>query len=218
MLSPSDRLSHVRQQIDRACKTARRAASTVDLVAVSKTRTADEIEALIGAGHRAFGESRVEEAEAKWSALRQRHPGLTLHMIGRLQSNKAAEAVALFDVVHSLDRPSLLDALAAAGVKAGRFPACFVQVNIGAEEQKGGVAIGGLGAFLDHVRASPLPLAGLMCIPPAGQEAAPYFALCHELARRHRLTGLSMGMSADYPAAVLLGATIVRVGAALFED
>ena len=138
-------------------------------------------------------------------------------MIGRLQSNKAEEAVALFDSIHSLDRPSLLGALARAGGKVGRFPPVFMQVNIGGEEQKGGVAVAGLGPFLDQVRASPLPLAGLMCIPPAGAQPGPYFALLAELARRHDVTGLSMGMSADYPAAIMLGATMVRVGSALFE-
>ena len=137
-------------------------------------------------------------------------------MIGRLQSNKAAEAVALFDTIHSLDRGSLLDSLADAATRAGRFPDCFVQVNVGAEEQKGGVALADLGDFLARVRASPLPLAGLMCIPPAGLEPAPFFAFLNELARRHDVTGLSMGMSADYETAVMLGATHVRVGSALF--
>ncbi len=137
-------------------------------------------------------------------------------MIGRLQSNKAAEAVALFDTIHSLDRPSLLVALVDAGTRAGRFPDCFVQVNVGEEDQKGGVALAGLGEFLAQVRASPLPLAGLMCIPPAELEPAPFFALLNELARRHDVTGLSMGMSADYETAVMLGATHVRVGSALF--
>ena len=159
----------------------------------------------------------MQEAAAKWPALRERHPGIRLHMIGRLQSNKADEAVALFDSIHSLDRPSLLAALAKAGDKAGRFQPVFVQVNIGGEEQKGGIDVAGLGPFLDQVRASPLSLAGLMCIPPAGRQPAPYFALLAELARRHDVTGLSMGMSADYPAAVMLGATVVRVGTALFE-
>ena len=137
-------------------------------------------------------------------------------MIGRLQSNKAAEAVALFDTIHSLDRPALLASLVEAGLRAGRFPDCFVQVNVGAEEQKGGVALDDLVGFLDQVRASPLPLAGLMCIPPAGREPAPFFALLGELARRHDVTGLSMGMSADYETAAMLGATHVRVGSALF--
>lgn len=188
------------------------------LVAVSKTRTSEEIEALIEAGQRAFGESRVQEVEAKWPALLQRHPELKLHCIGRLQSNKADAAVALFDVIHSLDRPSLLDALVRAGERAGRFPQVYVQVNLGEEEQKGGVALAELPVFLARVRASPLPLGGLMAIPPLGVEPSPYFALLAKLARRHDVSGLSMGMSGDYPAAVMLGATVVRVGSALFED
>jgi uncharacterized pyridoxal phosphate-containing UPF0001 family protein len=139
-------------------------------------------------------------------------------MIGRLQSNKADEAIALFDSIHSLDRPSLLTALAKAADKAGRFPPVYVQVNIGAEEQKGGIGVGDLPAFLEQVRASPLPLAGLMCIPPTSQQPGPYFALLAELGRRHDVNGLSMGMSADYPTAVILGVTVVRVGTALFEN
>ena len=183
---------------------------------MSKTRLVEQIEPLIAAGQRDFGESRVQEAAAKWPALREKYPDIRLHMIGRLQSNKAAEAVVLFGTIHSLDRPSLLDALVEAGTKAGRFPDCFVQVNVGAEDQKGGIALAELGEFLGKVRASPLPLAGLMCIPPAGLEPAPFFALLSELARRHDVTGLSMGMSADYETAVMLGATHVRVGSALF--
>lgn len=196
---------------------ARRDPRDVTLIAVTKGRTAGQIDSLVAAGQRDFGESRVQEAAAKWPELRERHPGIRLHMIGRLQSNKADEAVALFDSIHSLDRSSLLAALAKAGDKAGRFPPVFVQVNIGGEAQKGGIDVAGLGPFLDQVRSSPLPLAGLMCIPPAGQQSGPYFALLAELARRHDATGLSMGMSADYPAAVMLGATMVRVGTALFE-
>ena len=183
---------------------------------MSKTRLVEQIEPLIAAGQRDFGESRVQEAAAKWPPLREKYPDIRLHMIGRLQSNKAVEAVALFDTIHSLDRPSLLDALAEAGTKAGRVPDCFVQVNVGAEDQKGGIALAELGEFLGKVRASPLPLAGLMCIPPAGLEPAPFFALLSELARRHDITGLSMGMSADYEVAVMLGATHIRVGSALF--
>ena len=183
---------------------------------MSKTCLVEQIEPLIAAGQRDFGESRVQEAAAKWPALREQHPDLRLHMIGRLQSNKAVEAITLFDTIHSLDRPSLLDALAEAGIKAGRFPDCFVQVNVGAEDQKGGIPLADLGQFLGEVRASPLPLAGLMCIPPAGLEHAPFFALLGELARRHDVTGLSMGMSADYEDAVMLGATHIRVGSALF--
>lgn len=188
------------------------------MVAVSKTRSADEIEALIGAGQQAFGESRVQEAEAKWPALRELHPHLKLHCIGRLQSNKADAAVGLFDVIHSLDRPSLLDALVRAGDRARRVPQVYVQVNIGEEEQKGGINLANLPAFIEQVRASPLPLVGLMAIPPLGVEPSPYFALLAKLARRHDVTGLSMGMSGDYRAAIMLGATVVRVGSALFED
>jgi len=215
---PTSKLAEVRNGIADACKLARRKPEDVKLIAVTKGRIADEIEPLLAAGHRDFGENRVQEAAAKWPALRERFPDVRLHMIGQLQSNKADEAVALFDVIHSLDRPSLLTALAKAGDKAGRFPAAYVQVNIGAEEQKGGVAVDALGPFLDEVRASPLPLAGLMCIPPDGHQPGPYFALLAELARRHDVSGLSMGMSGDYTIAVMMGATAVRVGSALFDD
>jgi pyridoxal phosphate enzyme (YggS family) len=189
----------------------------VALVAVSKGRPADEIAPLIEAGQRDFGENRVQEALAKWPAMLASHPDIRLHAIGRLQSNKAADAVRLFAVIHSLDRRSLLDALVGEAVKAGRFPAVYVQVNIGNEQQKGGCAIGEVGALLGAVRASPLPLAGLMCIPPLGLEPAPFFALLAKFARDHGVAGLSMGMSADFKEAVMLGATVVRVGTALFE-
>ena len=204
--------------IDAAARLARRNPAEVELIAVSKGRSAEEMEALMAAGQHNFGESRVQEALAKWPALLASHPNVRLHAIGRLQSNKAAEAVKLFDVIHSLDRHSLLDALVKEAEKAARFPTVFVQVNVGAEEQKGGCAIESAGELVDAVRASPLPLAGLMCIPPLGLEPAPFFALLAKLARRHGVTGLSMGMSADYEAAVMLGATAVRVGTALFED
>jgi pyridoxal phosphate enzyme (YggS family) len=218
MTDAAIRLADVREQIARAAKSARRNAGDVTLIAVTKMRGAAEIGPLIAAGVRHFGENRVAEAAEKWPSLRAGHPGLKLHMIGRLQSNKAAEAVELFDVIHSLDRPSLLEALIAASERAGRLPDVYVQVNIGAEEQKGGIAIADLPAFLDQARASPLPLAGLMAMPPLGQQPGPYFALLAELAWRHGVGGLSMGMSADYPTAVMLGATAVRVGSALFED
>ncbi len=211
------RLTEVRNGIAAACKVARRDASDVTLIAVSKGCPAETIVPLIAAGQRDFGENRVQEALAKWPEIRAAHPDIRLHMIGQLQSNKADEAVAMFESIHSLDRPSLLAALAKAAQKASRFPLVHVQVNIGAEAQKGGVPVDALGGFLDQVRAAPLPLAGLMCIPPAGQQPGPYFALLAELARRHDVTGLSMGMSADYPTAVMLGATAVRVGTALFE-
>ncbi len=218
MSSAADRRNYILEGIVSAAKLARRDPADVQLIAVSKTRTAEEIEALIEAGQRDFGESRVQEALAKWPAILARHSHVRLHGIGRLQSNKAAEAVKLFDVIHSLDRRSLLDALVGAAEKAGRFPAVYVQVNIGEEEQKGGCPIGEVGDLVAAVRASPLPLAGLMCIPPLGIEPTPFFALLNKLARRHDVMTLSMGMSADYKQAVMLGATAVRVGTALFED
>ncbi len=218
MTDAATRLTQVRDQIARAAKAARRDPADITLVAVTKQRGAAEIEPLIAAGVTDFGENRVAEAAEKWPALRAAHPGLALHMIGQLQSNKADEAVQLFDVIHSLDRPSLLQALVKAGEKAGRFPKVYVQVNIGGEEQKGGVAIDQLPLFLEQVRTSPLPLAGLMAMPPLDQQPGPYFALLAELARRHGVNGLSMGMSGDYPTAVMLGATTIRVGSALFED
>ena len=210
------RLDTIRSHIARVCKPARRAPQDVTLIAVSKTQDAGAIQPLIDAGQRVFGENRVQEAQGKWPALRAAYPDLALHLIGQLQSNKAEEAVALFDVIHSLDRPSLLTALAKAMDKAGRRVPCFVQVNIGDEAQKGGCPINELPAFIAAVRAADVPLAGLMCIPPADTEAAPFFALLAKLAADNGVTGLSMGMSGDYETAVMLGATHVRVGTALF--
>ena len=218
MTSAADRRQKILEDIVQAAAVAKRNPVDVQLIAVSKGRSAEEIEALIEAGQRDFGENRVQEAHSKWLALRERYPEVRLHEIGRLQSNKAAEAVALFDMIHSLDRRSLLDALVKEAENADRFPRVYVQVNIGEEEQKGGCAIGEIETLIDAVRASPLPLAGLMAIPPLGVEAAPYFALLAKRARRHDVTGLSIGMSADFKSAVMLGATAVRVGTALFED
>ena len=217
MTDAASRLDSIHQGISDAARLARRLPEAVTLVAVSKTRSAAEIEQLIAAGQRDFGESRVQEADAKWPALLERYPDVRLHAIGRLQSNKAEDAVRLFGTIHSLDRSSLLRALVQAGAKVGRLPTVYVQVNIGDEQQKGGVAMADLPGFLDQVRASPLPLAGLMAIPPLGPEPSPYFALLAKLARRHKLDGLSIGMSGDYRAAMMLGATVVRVGSALFE-
>jgi pyridoxal phosphate enzyme (YggS family) len=210
------RLADVREKIARAARLAGRPPESVELIAVSKTHDAAAIQPLIHAGQRVFGENRVQEAAAKWPALREVTPDVALHLVGQLQSNKADEAVALFDAIHSLDRPSLVTALAKAMDKAGTRPACFVQVNVGNEAQKGGCRVADLPGLLAEVRTADLPLAGLMCIPPADVEAAPYFALLAKLARDHGLGGLSMGMSSDYETAVTIGATHVRVGTALF--
>lgn len=218
MGSAADRLNRIREEIADAAHLAKRDPAAVRLIAVSKSRSADGIEPLIAAGQRDFGENRIQESLAKWPALIARHPDVRLHEVGRLQSNKAAEAVQLFDTIHSLDRPSLLDALVKEAAKAGRTPSLYVQVNIGEEKQKGGCAIGEVGELVDAVRASPLPLAGLMAMPPQGAEPGPYFALLAELARRHDVSGLSIGMSSDFKTAIMLGATVVRIGTALFED
>ena len=186
------------------------------LVAISKTHEAEAIEPLLAAGQRVFGENRVQEAQAKWPALRERFPDAELHLVGSLQSNKAADAVALFDCIHSLDRLSLVSALGKAMDKAGRQVPCFVQVDIGEEPQKGGCAIADLGSLLEQARAAGVPVIGLMCVPPLGIEPAPFFALLDKLARDHGLAGRSMGMSGDYETAIMLGATHVRVGTALF--
>ena len=217
-MSAAARRGKILDELASAARLARRKPEDVRLIAVSKTRTPEEIAELVEAGQRDFGESRVQEALDKWPDLLAREPGLRLHCIGRLQSNKAADAVRLFDVIHSLDRPSLLDALVRESEHAGRFPAVYVQVNIGEEEQKGGCPIAETGALVAAVRSSPLPLAGLMAIPPMGVEPAPYFALLAKLAREHGVDGLSMGMSGDFKPAVMLGATAVRIGTALFED
>ncbi|HEX8127372.1 MAG TPA: YggS family pyridoxal phosphate-dependent enzyme [Allosphingosinicella sp.] len=217
-VSPAQRLQEVRDSIERSARLARRPGAGVTLIAVSKTQGPDSIRPLIEAGQRHFGENRVQEAQAKWPALKAEAADLRLHLIGRLQSNKAAEAVELFDSIHSVDRPSLVAALAEAMAKAGRRPDCFVQVNIGDEPQKGGCAVADLPTMIEASREAGLPIGGLMCIPPAEVEPAPYFALLAKLARRHGLDGLSMGMSADFGTAVAVGATHVRVGTALFGE
>ncbi|MBC7159178.1 MAG: YggS family pyridoxal phosphate-dependent enzyme [Porphyrobacter sp.] len=212
----ASKLAAVEDRIAHACRIAGRPRAEVTLIAISKTHPADAIAPLIAAGQRVFGENRVQEAEGKWPALRERYDGIALHLVGRLQSNKADEAVALFDAIHSLDRPRLVTALARAMDRAGRRIPCFVQVNIGEEPQKGGCAIAGLSALLEQARAADLPLAGLMCVPPQEIEPAPFFALLDKLARDHGLPGRSMGMSGDFETAIMLGATHVRIGTALF--
>ncbi len=210
------RLSLVRDAMNRASDDARRPAQDSVLIAVSKTHDAAAIRPLIAAGQRHFGENRVQEAAAKWPDMRLDHPDIILHMVGQLQSNKAEDAVRLFDVIHALDRPSLLTALARAMDRANRRIPCFIQVDLAGEPQKGGVAPAHLAALIASARAADIPLAGLMTVPPAGLEPAPWFALLAKLADDHGLTGLSMGMSGDYPTAIRTGATHVRVGTALF--
>lgn len=211
-------LHDIKAQIASAAKLARRKAADIELIAVSKTRDADAIRLLLDAGHRAFGENRVQEAQSKWPALRDEFPDTQLHLIGQLQSNKADEAVALFDCIHSLDRLSLAKALGKAMRQLDRKVPCFIQVNIGDEPQKGGCMVGDLPELIAATQAEGIEIAGLMCLPPADIEPAPFFALLAELAARHGLGGLSMGMSDDFATAIMLGATHVRVGTALFGE
>jgi pyridoxal phosphate enzyme (YggS family) len=212
-------LAKVRGEIARACVEAGRDPATVTLVAIAKTFGAAAVELVIAQGQRVFGENRVQEAKAKWPPLRERYGGLELHLVGPLQSNKAKEAVAMFEAIHSLDRPSLAEALAKEIAKQGRKPALFIELNTGAEPQKSGVlpeqADGFVAACRNHYR---LEIAGLMCLPPAGEAPAPHFALTAKIARRNGLAFLSMGMSADFPIAIQFGATHVRVGTAIFGE
>ena len=213
----SVRLASVREEIGRACRDAGRDALSVTLVAVSKTFDAAAIRPVIAAGQRVFGENRVQEAQAKWPALRAEHPDLELHLIGPLQSNKARDAVALFDAIHSVDRPSLCAALAKEIARQGRSPLLFVEINAGAEPQKAGVLPEEADAFLAACRETyGLTIRGLMCIPPLEEAPAPHFALTAKIARRNGLNLLSMGMSADFPTAIAFGATHIRVGTAIF--
>ena len=214
--SPEQRLAEIRSAIGKAARLASRDPDQVTLIAVSKTHPAEAVRPLIAAGQRVFGENRVQEAQAKWPALKAETPDIVLHLIGSLQSNKAAEAVALFDAVHSVDRLSLVESLGREMARQGRRPDCFLQVNIGDEPQKGGCPVAELPALVDAATAAGLPVVGLMCIPPADVEPAPYFALLAKLARRHGLAGLSMGMSGDFETAVMVGATHIRIGTALF--
>ena len=212
-------LVEVRNEIARACAEAQRDPATVTLVAISKMFGADAIAPVIAAGQRVFGENRVQEAKAKWPALRERHPDIELHLVGPLQSNKTKDAVALFDAIHSVDRPSLAQALAKEFARQTRRPTLFVEINTGAEPQKAGVLPEEADAFLKTCRDDyGLVISGLMCIPPADEPAAPHFALTAKIAKRNGLALLSMGMSADFPLAIAFGATHVRVGTAIFGE
>lgn len=209
-------LTEIMGKIERAARIADRKPADITLIAVSKTRSSDEIRPLLAAGHRVFGENRVQEAAAKWPELQAEYPDIELHMIGQLQSNKAAEAVALFDYIHSLDRLSLVRALAKEMDRQERRIPCFVQVNIGEESQKGGCGIAAVPQLLEQARSAGIPVIGLMAVPPDNANPVPYFALLAKLARDQGLEGLSMGMSGDFESAIKLGATHVRVGTALF--
>lgn len=211
------RLEAIRASVARAARDFGRKPDSVTLVAVSKTKPAEQIAEVLEAGHRVFGENYVQEAKTKWPALKERFPDVELHMIGPLQSNKARDAVELFDVIQSLDRESLAKELAREIARLGRTPRLFVQVNTGEEPQKAGVVPQEADAFIAECRdVHGLPIEGLMCIPPADEPAAPHFALLAKIARRNGLSTLSMGMSGDYETAVELGATYVRVGSAIF--
>ncbi|MFC4175312.1 YggS family pyridoxal phosphate-dependent enzyme [Microvirga sp. GCM10011540] len=215
--NPVEGLHQVRAAIGRAATDYDRDPAGITLVAVSKTFPAEDIEPVLAAGQRVFGENYVQEAKAKWPALRERYPDVELHLIGPLQSNKAKEAVQLFDAIHTLDRPSLAEALAKEIAKAGRAPRLLVQVNTGEEPQKGGVMPAEADAFIEECRTRHgLAIEGLMCIPPAEDPPSPHFALLGKIAKRHGLKTLSMGMSADFDEAIQLGATHVRVGSAIF--
>jgi pyridoxal phosphate enzyme (YggS family) len=213
----AERLAAVRSEIATAARDASRDPASVTLVAISKTFGADAIAPVIAAGQRVFGENRVQEAKAKWPELKARAPGIELHLVGPLQSNKAKDAVALFEAIHSVDRPSLCEALAKEIERQGRSPKLFVEVNTGAEAQKAGVLPEAADAFLKACRETyGLAISGLMCIPPADEAPAPHFALTAKIAKRNGLALLSMGMSADFPVAIAMGATHVRVGTAIF--
>lgn len=211
-----DKLAQVKSEIAKAAGYCGRKADDITLVAVSKTHSAAEILPLLRAGQRVFGENRVQEAAEKFPALREQYPDLKLHLIGGLQTNKVRDAVALFDVIESVDRVELAEKLAAEIKKQGRNPSCFVQVNTGEEPQKSGVAPNAAAALVEKCRALGLNVIGLMCIPPADDEPSPHFAFLKKLARQSGVKELSMGMSADYPLAIQQGATFVRIGTALF--
>ena len=209
-------LSEIRTRLDRAALAAGRDPASVTLIAVSKVQPDERVRAVLGEGQRVFGENYVQEAAAKWPTFRADFPGVELHMIGPLQTNKAKQAVELFDAIHTLDRPSLAEKLARLAQARGQSPRLFVQVNTGAEPQKAGILPEALDGFVAQVRALDLVPEGLMCIPPEGEDPAPHFEMLAQMAARNGLTGLSMGMSSDFETAIAHGATHVRVGSALF--
>lgn len=214
----NQRIAEITDRIKQAAQAVNRSADSVTLVAVSKVQPEDRIEAALAAGLRVFGENRVQEAQGRWADRRKAHPDLILHLIGPLQSNKAEDAIALFDVIETIDRPKLVQTLAKLAQAGHKLPKLLVQVNTGEEEQKAGVAPHDLPALLDLCAEHQLAIEGLMCIPPEDEEPAMHFALLAKLAKRHGLSVLSMGMSGDYETAIKFGATHVRVGSALFGE
>ena len=210
-------LADIKQRISTAAEAAGRDSGDITLVAVSKVQPAERIEAVLAAGQRVFGENRVQEAQNRWPALRERYSGVELHLIGPLQTNKVRQAAALFDVIESVDRPKLARRLAEVFAETGRALPCYIQVNTGEEPQKAGILPAEADAFIAECRDTHrLPVAGLMCIPPAGEEPALHFALLAKIAERNGLSGLSMGMSGDFETAIVFGATVIRIGSALF--
>ncbi|MEL6607571.1 MAG: YggS family pyridoxal phosphate-dependent enzyme [Pseudomonadota bacterium] len=209
-------LTDIQSRMANAAREAGRDVEDVELIAVSKVQPRDRIVAVLGQGHRVFGENRVQEAQGRWPELRDSFPDVKLHLLGPLQSNKVRPALALFDTIHSVDRPKLARAIARVAQEEGRCPDVFLQVNTGEEPQKAGVLPGDVDAFVAEARALDLPVAGLMCLPPVDEEPALHFALLAKMAARNGLSGLSMGMSADFETAVRLGATHIRVGSAIF--
>ena len=211
-------LEEIKARVLKAEKAAGRPAGSTCLIAVSKVQPLERIEAVLDQGHRVFGENRVQEAAGKWPALTDRYPGISLHLIGPLQTNKARQAMDLFDVIQSVDRPKLAKTLARLAQEAGACPDLFIQVNTGEEPQKAGILPAETDAFVAECRDLDLPVQGLMCIPPVDEEPALHFALLGKLAARNGLSGLSMGMSSDFETAIALGATHIRVGSAIFGE
>lgn len=211
-------LSEIKARVAKACASAGRSVDDVTLIAVSKVQPNERVAAVLDEGHRVFGENRVQEAAGKWPEFRTRYDGIELHLIGPLQTNKARQAMELFQVIHSVDRPKVAQTIARLAQEAGHCPDIFLQINTGEEPQKAGVMPAEADAFVAEARALDLPLRGLMCIPPVEEEPSLHFALLAKIAERNGLVGLSMGMSGDFESAIALGATHIRVGSAIFGE
>lgn len=211
-------LSDIQNTMAKAATSADRSVEDVTLIAVSKVQPNERVEAVLAAGHRVFGENRVQEAAGKWPEFKEKYDGVELHLIGPLQSNKVRAALELFDVIHTVDSEKLARRIASIGAEIDRIPRVFVQVNTGDEDQKAGVPLDGVDALVAECRDLGLPVEGLMCIPPVNEEPSLHFALLAKIAARNNLTGLSMGMSGDFERAIALGATHVRIGSAIFGD